>query len=182
MFVEVDSVSCMSGGGGEGKHEVRNYTCLGVQNPKSTGIEAELCNEEGMIREEGDANGVGDEVGDDVVGICRKGAIPIGPVGQGCVYVVVVENVAAQEVGYLLDEALREERQFGVPVSYSGEYGGDVCLDVDQLGIEVFPGKGWRTNRGAKEAETSSEFSGEWRAEDIDVICFGGIARESVRD
>ncbi len=42
-----------------------------------------------------------------------------------------------------------------------GEHGGDACLDVDQLGVEVFPGKGWRTNMGAKEAETSSEFNGE---------------------
>ena len=109
VFVEVDSVGCLSGGGGECKHEVRNYTCPGVQNPKSAGVEAELCNEEGMIREDGDANGVGDEAGDDVVGICPKGAIPIGPVGRGCVCVVVVEDVAAQEVGYLLDEALREE-------------------------------------------------------------------------
>ena len=106
MFVEVDSVSCVSGGCGECKHEVRNYTCPGVQNPKSAGVEAELCNEEGMIREDVDANGVGDEAGDDVVGICPKGAIPIGPVGRGCVCVVVVEDVAAQEVGYLLDEAL----------------------------------------------------------------------------
>ena len=49
-----------------------------------------------MIREDGDANGVGDEAGDDVVGICPKGAIPIGPVGRGCVCVVVVEDVATQ--------------------------------------------------------------------------------------
>jgi hypothetical protein len=32
-----------------------------------------------------------------------------GPSGRGFVHVVVIENVAAQEVGYLLDEALREE-------------------------------------------------------------------------
>jgi hypothetical protein len=32
-----------------------------------------------------------------------------GPSGWGFVHVVVIENVAAQEVGYLLDEALREE-------------------------------------------------------------------------
>jgi hypothetical protein len=46
---------------------------------------------------------------------------------------------------------------------YGGGHGGDACLDVNQLGIEVFPGKGWRwrTYRGAKEAETSSEFGGE---------------------
>ena len=49
-------------------------------------------------------------------------------------------------------------------VSYGSGHGGDACLDVNNLGIEVFPGKGWRTNEGAKEAETSSEFSGEWWA------------------
>ena len=69
-----------------------------------------------------------------------------------------------------------------MPVSHGGKYGGDACLDVNQLGIEVFPGEDWRTNRGAKEAETSSEFGGEWRAENIDVICFGGISREGVGD
>jgi len=38
-----------------------------------------------------------------------KGVIPVDPVGRGFVRVVVIENVAAQEVGYLLDEALQEE-------------------------------------------------------------------------
>jgi len=72
VFVEVGSIGCMSGGGGECKHEVRDYTCPGVQNPKSTSIEAELCNEEGMVGEGGDSNGVGDESGNDVVsGQCR---------------------------------------------------------------------------------------------------------------
>ncbi len=42
--------------------------------------------------------------------------------------VVLVEDVAAQEVGYLLDEALREESEFSVPVSYVGGHGGDACL------------------------------------------------------
>ncbi len=32
---------------------------------------------------------------------------------------------------------------------------------------EVFSCKGWRTNRGTKEAVTSGEFGGEWRAQDI---------------
>ncbi len=40
VFVEVDSVSRVSGGGGECKHEVRDGTCLGVQNSKAAGIEA----------------------------------------------------------------------------------------------------------------------------------------------
>ncbi len=45
MFVEVYSIGRMSGGGGECKHEVRDCTCPGIQNPKSAGVEAELCNE-----------------------------------------------------------------------------------------------------------------------------------------
>ena len=108
VFVEVDSVSCVSDGGGECKHEVRDCSCLGVQNPKSAGIEAELCNEEGMMGEGGDSDGVGDEPGNDVVGSQCKGAIPAGPIGRGFVRVVVIENITAQEVGDLLDEALRK--------------------------------------------------------------------------
>ena len=42
LFVEVDSVGCMSGGGGECNHEVRDCTCPWVQNSKSSGVEAEL--------------------------------------------------------------------------------------------------------------------------------------------
>ncbi len=38
MIVEVDSVSHVSGGGGECKHEVRDGTCPGVQNPKSASV------------------------------------------------------------------------------------------------------------------------------------------------
>ena len=53
----------MTGGGGEGKHEVRDCTCPGVQNSKSAGSEAELCDEEGMMGGAGDADGVGDESG-----------------------------------------------------------------------------------------------------------------------
>jgi hypothetical protein len=49
MFVEVDSVGRVSGGGGECKHEVRDCTCPGVQNPKPAGTEAELCNETGGV-------------------------------------------------------------------------------------------------------------------------------------
>ena len=64
VFVEVDSVSRVSGGGGECKHEVRDGTCPGVQNSKAAGIEAELCNEEGVMREGRDTDGVGDEAGD----------------------------------------------------------------------------------------------------------------------
>ena len=98
-FVEVDSVGRVSSGCGE---------CPGVQNPKSAGIEAELCNEEGVMGEGGDSDGVGDELDNDVVGSQCKVAIPVGPIGWGFVRDVVVENVAAREVGYLLDEALRE--------------------------------------------------------------------------
>ena len=49
-------------------------------------------------------------------------------------------------------------------VSDGGGLGGDACLDVNQLGIDVFSGKGWRTSRGTNEAETSGEFGGKWRA------------------
>ena len=65
-----------------------------------------MCNEEGVVGEGGDSDGVGDESGNDVVGCRCKGAVPVGPIGWGCVRVIVVEDVAAQEVGYLLDEAL----------------------------------------------------------------------------
>ena len=99
MFVEVDSVSRVLGGGGERKHEVMDGTCPGVQNPKSAGVEAELCNDEGVIGEGGDSNGVGDEASNDVVGSRCKWAIPIIPIGQGYVRVVVVEDVAAQSGG-----------------------------------------------------------------------------------
>ncbi len=58
-FVDVDSIGCVPGGGGERKHEVRDCcTCKGVRNPKSAGVEAELCNEEGVMGEDGDSNGV----------------------------------------------------------------------------------------------------------------------------
>ncbi len=58
-----------------------------------------------------------------------------------------------------------------------GHGGGDACLDVNhnQLGIEVFSGEGWRTNRGTKEAEMSGEFGGEWRAQDINIVHFGRL-------
>jgi hypothetical protein len=109
VLVEVDSVSCVSDGGGECKHEVRDCSCPGVQNPKSAGVEAEFCNAEGMMGEKGDSDGVGDEPGNGVVGSQCKGAIPVGPIGWGFLRVVVIENIPAQEVGYLLDEALQEE-------------------------------------------------------------------------
>ena len=48
------------------------------------------------MREDGDADGVGYEAGDDVIGSHCKGAISIGPVGWGFVRVVVVEDVTAQ--------------------------------------------------------------------------------------
>ena len=68
VFVEVDSVGRVSGGGVECEHEVRDCTRLGVQNSKSASIEAELCNEEGVMGEGSDSDGVGYESGNDVVG------------------------------------------------------------------------------------------------------------------
>ncbi len=59
LFVEVDSPSCMSGGAAEHKHEVRDGLHPRVQNAKAAGIQAELCDEEGMMREDWDANDVG---------------------------------------------------------------------------------------------------------------------------
>ncbi len=58
VFVEVDSVSCMSGGGGERKHEVRDGSCPRVQNAEATNVQAELCNEEVVLREDWDENDV----------------------------------------------------------------------------------------------------------------------------
>ena len=68
MFVEVDSIGRVLGGGGECKHEIRDCTCPGIQNPKSAGVEAELCIVEGVVGEGGDSDGVGDESGNYVVG------------------------------------------------------------------------------------------------------------------
>ena len=59
MFVEVDSIGYMSCGAGECKHEVGDGSCPRVQNTKSAGIQAELCNEEGVMRENWDTNDVG---------------------------------------------------------------------------------------------------------------------------
>ena len=69
-----------------------------------------------------------------------------------------------------------------MPVSDGGGHGGDACLDVNQLGIEVFSGKGWRTNRGTKEAESIGEFGGERRAQDDNVIHFGRVPGDGVGD
>jgi hypothetical protein len=55
-------------------------------------------------------------------------------------------------------------------------------LDFCQLGIEVFLGKGWRANRGSKEAEAGGEFGREGWTHDIYVIWFGGILGDSVSD
>ncbi len=38
VFVEEDSVGCVSGGGGKREHEVRDGSCLGVQNPKAASV------------------------------------------------------------------------------------------------------------------------------------------------
>ena len=49
----------MPGGGSEREHEVRDGLHRRVQNSKVTGIQAKLCNEEGMMREDKDTNDVG---------------------------------------------------------------------------------------------------------------------------
>ena len=64
--------------------------------------------------------------------------------GGGVIRVVVVEDVTAQEVGYLLDEALEEELEFSVWVGYCGGHDGNAVLNFYQLGIEIFLGKGQR--------------------------------------
>jgi len=69
-----------------------------------------------------------------------------------------------------------------VSVSDGGGHGGDACLDVNQLGVEVFSDEGWRTNRGTKEAETSGEFDGEWKAQDIDIVHFGRVPGDGIGD
>ncbi len=117
-----------------------------------------------------------------MVGCCSEGAIPIGPVGGGIFRVVVVKNVATQKVGYLLDEALEKELEFSGWVSYCGGHDSNTLLDFCQLGIEVFLGKGWRANRGSKEAEASGEFGREGGTQDIYVIWFGRILQDSVSD
>ncbi len=68
-------------------------------------------------------------MGNDEVGCRSEGAIPIGPVGGGIFRVVVVENIATQEVGYLLDEALRKKLEFSVWFDYCGGHDGDTVLD-----------------------------------------------------
>jgi hypothetical protein len=59
VFVEVYSVSCVFRGTGECKHEVRDGSCLRVRNTKAAGIQAELCDEEGVMREDWGTNDVG---------------------------------------------------------------------------------------------------------------------------
>ena len=66
-----------------------------------------------------------------MVGCFCEGAIPIGPILWGVVCVVVVEDVTAQAVGYLLDEALGEELEFGVWVGYCGGHDGNAVLDFN---------------------------------------------------
>ncbi len=66
-----------------------------------------------------------------MVGCCCEGAIPIGPILGGVVRVVVVEDVTAQQVGYLLDEALGEESEFGMWVGYCGGHDGNAVLDFN---------------------------------------------------
>jgi hypothetical protein len=73
----------VSGGCCECEHEVRDCTCPGVQYPKSAGIEAKLCNEEGVVGEGGDSDGVGDESGNNVVGCRCKWSSPFQSVQSG---------------------------------------------------------------------------------------------------
>ena len=61
-----------------------------------------------MVGEDSNADKVGYELGDDVVGGRGQGPIPVGPGWRGVIGIVVVEDVAPQEVGYFLDEALGE--------------------------------------------------------------------------
>ncbi len=118
-----------------------------------------------------------------MVGCRSEGVIPIGPVGGGIFRVVVVENIATQDVGYRLDEALGKALEFSVWVGYCSGCDGDTVLDVCQLGIEVFLGKGWRANRGgSKEVEAGGEFGREGWTQDIYVIWFGRILGDSVSD
>ena len=61
-------------------------------------------------------------------------------------------------------------------------------MDVNQLGIEVLTGKGWRINGGARSQGGGNQYHSEfgrgreWRAKDIDVICFGRILGDGVGD
>ena len=117
-----------------------------------------------------------------MVGCPSAGAIRIGPVGGGILRVVVVENVATQEVGYLLDEALGKESEFSVWAGCCGEHDGNAVLDFCQLDMEVFLGKGWRANSGLKEVEAGGEFNMEEWTQDIYVVWFGRILGDSVSD
>jgi hypothetical protein len=67
-------------------------------------------------------------------------------------------------------------------VSYCGGHDGDAVLDFCQLGIEVFVGKGWRANRESKEAKAGDEFGMEGWTQNIYVVWFGRILRDSVSD
>ncbi len=94
----------------------------------------------------------------------------------------MIEDVTAQEVGYLLDEALGEESEFGVWVGYCGGHGGNAVLDFNQLSIEVFPGEGWRSNGGTEETESVFELGWEGWVQYIYVIQFGRILGDGVVD
>jgi hypothetical protein len=115
-----------------------------------------------------------------VVGCRSEGATPIGRVGGGILRVVVVESVATQEVGYLLDETLGKESEFSVWVGCCGGHDGNTVLDFCKLGIEVFLGKSWRANRGPKEVEADGEFGREGWTQGIYAIWFGRILGDSV--
>jgi hypothetical protein len=113
-----------------------------------------------------------------------RGPFQLVQLGGGVIHVIVIESVATQEVGYLLDEALAlgKESEFIVWVSYCGGHDGNAVLDFFQLGIEVFLGKGWRANRVSKEAEAGGEFGREGCTQNIYAIWFGRILGDSVSD
>ncbi len=96
VFVEVGAAGGVSGGGGECEHEIGDGMRPRVQDPEVTCIQAELCDEEGMIGKDWNANDVGEESGDDVVVYCGEWIIPVCPVGGWTPDVVVVEDIATQ--------------------------------------------------------------------------------------
>jgi hypothetical protein len=88
-------------------------------------------------------------------------------------WVVVVEDVAAQEMGDLLDEALGEEAEFCVGVSNSHK--GNGVLDGGELCVKIVLRKGSGANGRPKETEARGELDGESGAEDVSWVGFGGV-------
>jgi hypothetical protein len=77
---------------------------------------------------------------------------------------------------------MEKELKFCVWVGYYGGHDGNAVLNFCQLGVEVFPGKGWRANRESKEVEAGGEFGREGWAQDIYVIWFGRILGDGIGD